>query len=160
MEFLILVRFFILCSLICLTSAVDLSKQNPFAPKPALSSLNSSISSTSSGTTSMNSPSPSPRTSLKAEASPSPTSVDKTDATTVRNDLNNNDGVGGETNGKRVSDVPVRKIAGKKISALFEVRFIFSHFFCVLWWRIISFILAVNEISLLIAFISLPGDAS
>lgn len=71
------------------------------------------------------SPTPSPRTSLNksqdsvSQPSLSPVSsgsgdtVDKTD--TDRNDLNNNDHDGG----------PVRKIAGKKISALFEVCILF-----------------------------------
>lgn len=76
----------------------------------------------------MSSPSPSPRTSLKNET-PSPitvTTVDRTDAATggERNDMNNNgdnDETTATSNGKRVADVPVRKIAGKKISALFEV---------------------------------------
>lgn len=106
--------------------AVDPSKQNPFAPKPIFpaptmtTSLNSSVSSSSS--MSASSPSPSPRTSLsKVDESPPSTGavcVDKTDGD--RNDMNNND----DAERKRTSasaEVPVRKIAGKKISALFEV---------------------------------------
>lgn len=104
--------------------AVDPSKQNPFAPKPifpAPTSLNSSVSSSSS--MSASSPSPSPRTSLsKVDESPTgAVSVDKTDGD--RNDMNNNDD-DAESNGRRLSataEIPVRKIAGKKISALFEV---------------------------------------
>lgn len=76
---------------------------------------------------SASSPTPSPRTSLTSTSSPvtasSPVvaalSSDHTDTTGERNDLNNNDDDVTMV-GKR-TDVPVRKIAGKKISALFEV---------------------------------------
>lgn len=112
--------------------AVDPSKQNPFAPKPIYpaqpASLNSSASSTNSSMTA-SPPAVSPRTSLKielnvpAQAMTTSLSGDKTDTATTmsgdaRNDLNNNHS--GSENVKR-TDVPVRKIAGKKISALFEV---------------------------------------
>lgn len=94
---------------------VDPSKPKPFAPKPIYpaqpSSLNSSASSTSS--MSASSPTASPRTSLTTVVV---LSADRMDASGDRNDLNNN----GEEGGRR-TDVPVRKIAGKKISALFEV---------------------------------------
>lgn len=102
--------------------AVDPSKQNPFAPKPIYpspSSLNSSVSSTNSSMTA-SPPTASPRTSLKIELSaPQPDKTEMGTSSSTRNDMNNNDSAGGE-NDKR-SDIPVRKIAGKKISALFEV---------------------------------------
>lgn len=104
---------------------VDLSRPKPLAPKPIYPALspsslmNSSASSTTSSM-SASSPVPSPRTSFtKSDVSPaSASSTDKLDTSGGdKNDLNNNDDA---VMSKR-SDLPVRKIAGKKISALFEV---------------------------------------
>lgn len=137
--------------------AVDPSKPKPYAPKPLNPAQPASLNSSASSTSSMSaSPIPSPRTSFTKADGTAPSSLPGEKTVPDRNDMNNND----DAQMTKRTDVPVRKIAGKKISALFEVCFCLFCFFSVGGGGLlypggyIIFEVFLNR------FLVIPGDAS